>query len=346
VVSDMKMPGMNGAELLAEVKELAPDTTTMMLTGHADFETAIEAVNEGRIFRFLTKPIQPRALAKAVIDGVKQYNLLRSEQELLNKTLNGSVEVLMELLELADPESFRQSRGVKDLVRKLEREGVFQESWDVEVAASLAQIGFITLPPALLEKYRKGDALNEEESRMLDMLPQVSHDLVVKIPRMESVAEIILYQNKHFNGENYPWNDVSGVDIPQGARVIKILTDLMVLLERDMEPDEALRELAGRKGWYDPKLLEAVSVVLGEDETGAAAVVPQPIPVSVEDLQLGQVIMENVYTESRQMLLSGGQEVTFALLSRIRNWAKFYKIREPIMVLPRRRFWNPDTLRK
>ena len=73
IVSDMRMPGMNGIQFLMKAAELYPDTVRMMLTGNADLETTIHAVNEGNIFQFLTKPCQTAILKWALVDGIKQY---------------------------------------------------------------------------------------------------------------------------------------------------------------------------------------------------------------------------------------------------------------------------------
>jgi FixJ family two-component response regulator/GGDEF domain-containing protein len=85
VVSDMRMPGMNGAEFLAKAREKAPDTVRMLLTGHADLDTAIEAVNQGNIFRFLTKPCEKDVLVKAIQSGVAQYRATAADKEVVKK---------------------------------------------------------------------------------------------------------------------------------------------------------------------------------------------------------------------------------------------------------------------
>ncbi len=85
VVSDMRMPGMNGAEFLAQVRKLAPDTVRMLLTGFANIDEAIEAVNEGNIFRFLTKPCQKEVLVHALNLGMEQHNSLNAEKQLVKK---------------------------------------------------------------------------------------------------------------------------------------------------------------------------------------------------------------------------------------------------------------------
>jgi len=86
VVSDMRMPGMNGAEFLAAVREKAPNTVRMLLTGHADLDTAIDAVNRGRIFRFLSKPCPKEVLVEAINEGIVQYRAAEAEKELAEKS--------------------------------------------------------------------------------------------------------------------------------------------------------------------------------------------------------------------------------------------------------------------
>ncbi|MBU1707079.1 response regulator [bacterium] len=88
VVSDMKMPGMDGVEFLSRVREKNPDTVRVMLTGQPSMDTAIDAVNEGRIFRFLTKPCPPESLNKVLMAGIKEFRLVKAERKLLEKALD------------------------------------------------------------------------------------------------------------------------------------------------------------------------------------------------------------------------------------------------------------------
>jgi DNA-binding NtrC family response regulator len=83
VISDMRMPGMDGIELLKRVKKASPDTVRIMLTGNADVQTAIEAINEGSIFRFLIKPCSKETMARTITAALVQYRLVIAEKQLL-----------------------------------------------------------------------------------------------------------------------------------------------------------------------------------------------------------------------------------------------------------------------
>ena len=113
VVSDRQMPRMDGIQFLSLVKERAPDTVRIMLTGNADLEGAIKVVNEGNIFRFLTKPCAHEILGKAVADGLTQFRLITAEKELLNKTLSGSIKLLTDILTMMEPRSFGRMQAVR-----------------------------------------------------------------------------------------------------------------------------------------------------------------------------------------------------------------------------------------
>jgi DNA-binding NtrC family response regulator len=87
VISDMKMPGMDGAEFLARVRQLAPNSVRMVLSGQKDIEHAIQAVNEGRIFRYLTKPCKKEDLIRAIELALEHYRERTEEKKLAKQAI-------------------------------------------------------------------------------------------------------------------------------------------------------------------------------------------------------------------------------------------------------------------
>src|SRR4051812_28893332 len=106
VISDMRMPGMNGAEFLSRASQAHPNTTRILLTGYAELDAAVRAINEGHIFRFLVKPCPPPELLRTVEAAAEHHRLLLAEQVLLEQTLHGSVKMLSEVLAITNPVAF------------------------------------------------------------------------------------------------------------------------------------------------------------------------------------------------------------------------------------------------
>src|SRR4030042_6948350 len=213
--SDLKMPGMNGIQFLSQAREMAPDSVRMMLTGFAELQTAIDAVNEGNIFRFLTKPCPPDILSRALDMGIEQYRLITAERELLEQTLRGSIKVLTQILSLINLEALGRSSRISRYAREIGLVMKIPEIWQLETAAMLSQIGFILLPEEALKKIYHGQQLTPEETQLLDMHPFITADLLKNIPRLESIARIISYQEKRFDG--------SGIPVDEGRRGEKTL---------------------------------------------------------------------------------------------------------------------------
>lgn len=199
IVSDMRMPGMNGAELLSMVKDLYPDTVRLMFTGNADQDTAIDAVNKGLIFKFLNKPCSTTVLVPSLALAQRQYRLITAEKELLDKTLRGSVKVLSELMSLSNPAVFSCGYRIKNLVVDLAQLLNLSQIWKYEIAALMSQIGCITLPTDILIKKHSGIELSVEEREMYQSHPKIGASLLANIPRIESVTGMIAAQLRRYD---------------------------------------------------------------------------------------------------------------------------------------------------
>ncbi len=329
VVSDLRMPKMDGIEFLRLTKELAPETVRMMLSGHADLTNAINAVNEGNIFRFLTKPCPIDRLAKALQDGIDQYRLIRAEKELLDNTLKGSIKVLTDLLAIVNPEAFGRASRVRTLVREVAGYMGIDDTWQLETAALLSHVGFVTIPEETLNKIYKEENLTSEEAQLFQMHPFIASDLIKNIPRMEGVAEIIAFQEKLYDGSGIPPEHPGGEEIPLGARILKVALDYDSLQISGREAKDAYSALKARNGRYDPQVLKALEMALGIE------VKYELKSVRIGELRGGMIFADDVTSLEGRLLVAKGQEVTQALFERLKNFSRIAPVSEPIKVLVR-----------
>jgi response regulator RpfG family c-di-GMP phosphodiesterase len=328
IVSDLRMPGMDGIQFLSRVREIAPDSVRMMLTGNADLSTAIDAVNEGNIFRFLTKPCEHQVLINALSAGVRQYRLITAERELLEKTLRGSIKVLSEILQLLNPEAFGRASRITRYAREVASAMRVSDVWQVETAAALSQIGCVMLPESALLKLYKGQELSGEESQLFAMHPFIGSDLLSHIPRMQTIAKIIANQEKNFDGSGSPQEESGrGEDIPLGARILKVVLDFDMLKSRGISDGEAYGRLAKRPGRYDPDVLSALREIL------AARSRDEERTVRAGELVDGMILAEDVRIMDGRMLVARGYEVNRTLRERIKNFSEKPGIKEPVRVI-------------
>jgi response regulator RpfG family c-di-GMP phosphodiesterase len=329
IVADMRMPGMDGIQLLTRVKASYPDTVRIMLTGNADQGTAMEAVNQGAIFRFLTKPCEPDFLAMALDAALEHFGHRMAERELLEKTLHGSIRMLMDLLSVLAPSSLGRSNRLGDLALKVGARMAMPETWHLGVAATLSQVGLLTLPRSVAAKLQNGEPLDADEQAILHRVPEIGALLIRNIPRLEPVADIVYYAQKNLDGTGFPEDPVQGADIPLGARVLHVLADYM-LQPPDREAKVSLREMGRDHARYDPEVLAALEAVLDDE---AATQDGQIRALLVNELQAGQTVVDAVETRDGWLVAPGGTVLGPHHLELIRNFHRVSGVREPVRVL-------------
>lgn len=331
VISDRQMPRMDGIQFLATVKECSPDTVRLMLTGNADLEGAIKVVNEGNIFRFLTKPCSLEILGKAIEDSLTQYRLVVAEKNLLNKTLSGSIKLLTDILSVVEPQSFGRAQTMRDIISSITKKFKSENEWEIPLAVMLAPISNVTIPPELLIRARSGVVLSKVEEQIVSQLPETAARLLANIPRLEGVARIVRYQHKNYDGTGSPLDSVKGEALPLGSRLLKILTDLTQLQTVKVNRLQALNEMETRLGCYDPAMLDAVREYYGV-AIAARDAARASISISIRDLAPGMVLRSNVETKEGTLILCTGHHLTEMTLEKIKNFNLVSGIKEPIFV--------------
>ena len=319
VISDMRMPQMRGSDFLRAARLVAPDAVRMLLTGHSDLEDAIRAVNGARLFRFLTKPCDSQELLRACAAALGQHRLQTAERVLLEETLRGSVEALAEVLALTNPAAFGRAGRVKALAGKLARTAGLSNWWEVEVAATLAHIGAVTLPQATAEKLYAGAPLNGDEAAMVARVPLITRQLLSKIPRLEGVLEIL---NKYKDELGDQTNE-SPSPVPAGARVLRIAVDYVRA--------RVWRRRQQRRARDDAKpnpLRPGVDRRVRHRHWGRRGVVRE---VRVGELVAGMSLADDVRSVRGDLLVARGQNVTERLIERLANLSTGF-VYEPLRV--------------
>lgn len=324
VISDLRMPQMDGIAFLTQVKARFPDTARILLTGQVDVENAIAAVNEGEIFRFLTKPCPPETLLKVSEAAVRQYQLTTSERELLQGTLKGSIKALLEVLSLSNPVAFGRAQRIRRQAADLARHVGIQDLWQIEVAAMLSQIGAVVLPDEVASKLYQGLALSNEERELVEKMPTIAEQLVAHIPRLDAIRAILRTIASPFEART---GGRTGAAIPIGARILRIAIDWDVLESQGVAEGLAIDTMRGRTGIYDSRLLEEFAVLKGRPTKMA-----EIREIASQDLKIGMILAEDIKTRDGTVLVARGQEVTHGVVLRVRNRPPGY-LKEPFMVV-------------
>ncbi len=315
IVCDMHMPGMDGIRFFAHAKERVPDSVRIMLTGATDLQTAVNAVNEGNIFRFLTKPCSSEILAKALDAGVAQYRLITAERLLLENTLKASIKVLVDILSMTNPSAFSRAMRVRSYSAQIAKALKLPDLWQYEVAAMLSQIGCVTVPGEVLEKLYAGEVLSAPEQAMVTAYPEIGSRLIANIPRLEAVAEMIARHQAAANSAKIPTPFEPKDLVAVGAQIIKTAMDFDMMLLRGLAPSVAIGRLADKPDLYHA----AITAVLPGVHVSATEKTSRVVKVS--ELRNGVILAEDIRTKQGMLVVSKDQEVNDMIRERLKNFA-------------------------
>lgn len=327
VLADHRMPGMDGATLLARIRAISPDTVRVLLTGYADVDAAVAAVHSGQVFRFLTKPCPPDVLRRALLEAVAQHRLMRAERELLERTLRGAVQALAEVLALTEPDAFGRAGRVQRLALQIAEALHVDPRWPLELAALLSQIGTVSLPREVVKKLRNGEKLDISEEGMAARMPEVTDKLLAPIPRLEPVREILRLWRRAGSG-GMPKD--AGEETRQAWRAASILrvADDFDLFESRGQLAAAAFATMRRSGVYAAEPLAALERIVEALPTDRYEV--RELPVAL--LQVGMVLAEDLVNRAGLLLAPRGSAITPSFVERARNFLAG-AVREPVRVM-------------
>ena len=331
VVADMQMPGMNGVEFLHEFAKVQRETSRIMLTGQVDQDTAVDAVNRGAVYRFLNKPCTEESLGVVIEAGIAQYQLVTAERMLLEDTLAGSIQTMVELLTEFDPRSFGESRRVREYALLVAAKMGLQAPWDLGVAALLSKIGRLAIPMEVQLKAAHKERLTVQQQDLFRKVPEIGSRMIANIPRLQSVAKFIYYSAKDFNGTGYPYDGVAGEDLPLESRILRVVDDFVAMLNVRKSPAVVVAQLALEKGKYDSRVLAALETVV-EEAANLGADQHRSL-VAVDKLRIGMLLAADVNTGEGLVLLAAGTRLSGILIEKLRTASSLSVIEPELLIL-------------
>ncbi|MBL4980037.1 HD domain-containing phosphohydrolase [Pseudomonas fluorescens] len=357
VMSDARMPGMDGATLLAEVHRLYPATSRILLTGYADLTTIIKAINDGQIHRYISKPWNDEELQLVLQQTLEHQRLERlardqTEQlKLLNATLEKRVaartaelqqtadmldlaydelkrsyvtgtEVFSLLANLRLPKDKQTNRALIELIRVYCATQSMDESStrDLTMAAALYNIGKLSWTDSMM--VAPSDKLHSTDRGLYREYPGQSESLLMTLEPMKDAARIIRHHQERWDGTGFP-DHLKGDTIPPGSRLLKLAVDFIelqkgLILERHLNSDEALLYIRKYAGrLYDPALVEDFVQACATFLSDVTLGDPTVKVLSTRELEAGMVLARNLNADNGMLLLNAGKVLNLPLVDKL-----------------------------
>ena len=223
IVSDQKMPIMEGTDFLKRVRETNPQIVKILLTGHVDTDIIVSAINDCELFQYILKPFEPEELKIAVEKGIEKYSMANNNKvfykelrELFYKTIRAISNALDTKDSYTNGHSLRVTLYSMILAKELNLDENYME--DIEIAGLLHDIGKIAMPKSIL---CKNGRLTDEEFLVMKSHPIRGEKIVINIKKLQMISEWVKSHHEKWDGTGYP-DGLKGEEIPLAGRIIAI----------------------------------------------------------------------------------------------------------------------------
>ncbi|MEC7469277.1 MAG: response regulator [Pseudomonadota bacterium] len=356
VISDMKMPGMTGAELLEQVAAHYPDTFRVVLTGFADIDATIKAVNQGRIHRYLQKPWDNQELINTIEEGLERIKL-KDENARLQKLTKLQNSKLKEVNNSLEQVVQKRTKQIKAALRRIEQrnaaleqvlfnvisinpdiDGKFaievselatklanllecskEETNVIRYACLIGEFGLLGLKP---EHYRPAfNKLSYQQQKNYLSQTKLAKTILAPAEHLREVSDILEYQFEYYNGAGL--YKLVATQIPIGARILAVARDYWRMVSgritgQPMTPIEARVELKKHRNTrYDGNVLD---ILLNTKDIDKPSYIENRL--STEELKPGMVLSKNLYNESHILLLPEGHVFTDATIAKLAQYER------------------------
>ncbi len=330
ILLDIMMPEMDGYEVCQRLKgnERYANIPIIFLTALTEISNKTKGFQLGAV-DYITKPFEIAEVNARVKTHLKLRLAELELRDLVVKTLGGAIEVLTEILSVANPTAFSRTSRLKRHVSKVMAAFKLTDFWQIRMAAMLSQIGCVIVPPETIEKIFRGEKVLVEEKETYNRHPQIGYELIRKIPRLTEVAEIIARQQELQKETGFQGDDQAQRMIHIGSRILKLVLEYEKLTYSGKTPSAAMAELKTGEKEYGPKLVEMFSRIVESEPEPAHMAVRKLYP---KDLTVGMVIAADVFTSNGIRLIEAGTKINPFLFEILHNSSKTEFREETIQV--------------
>ena len=261
VVSDQRMPQMNGTEFMKILSKEHPDIIKILLTGFSDTDTIVDAINDCHLYQYILKPVDPETLSVAVDTGIEKYDLTNNKMSALDdlkELFYKTIQSISSALDAKDPYTHGHSQRVTLYSLILAKEIGLDESKmeTIEITGLLHDIGKIGIPESILCKPGK---LTDEEFAIMKQHPERGAQMILKISQLETISNWLKCHHEKWNGTGYP-SKLKEEEIPLVSRIIAIADTYDAMTSTRsyrvaLSHETAIEEIQRCSGTqFDPKL--------------------------------------------------------------------------------------------
>lgn len=380
VISDHRMPEMEGTEFLAKVREKNPDIMRIMLTGYADMKAAMEAINQSQVYRYITKPWNDDDLRLTVREALRQFELVQSNRELnelvkeqnkelydINRSLESKVrertkelearnreleagfhdmlELFMGLMEMKNATLVGHARRTAVLAKEIANHLALPEDERkiCEAAALLMDSGILGYPDSFAKKQM--EEMDSAEQLLWQKHPLLGQATLKRIKRLEPVGQIIRSHHEQFDGNGFP-DRLKGEMIPLPSQIVAASDYFDLLLNPPSEAkrssvSESLEALEKERGKrFDPIVVQALRAII---ENVLEMITSDEVKVSLEELKEGMTLARDLKTAGGILLLPAQSRLEAAHLEKIYNFNRIDPIIGKVTVYRNIKDFNAST---
>ena len=312
IISDQRMPEMSGLELLNEVKSLYPEIVRIVLTGYADMEIVVKAINQGEVYRFFTKPWNNAELLETIREVLQRqqesHNQISSFSNQLSRANLETVMALAEAIELKDHYTKGHCSRVRDYALRMALALNLSETFcrDLVYASLLHDCGKIGVSEEILNI---NGPLNDEQFREIQRHPLLGFEMTSKIDYLRPASIIIRQHHERWDGKGYP-DRLKAQEISLGGRIVAVADTFDAMTSsrpyrRALDFEVAVQELLDNRGsQFDAELVDLFVSLLDNkvEDSGKAKIARRLLLVGVAAGKISE--LENSLSTTRYELIA------------------------------------------